>query len=166
MSRVTTALTNIEFARKYTLRFLESLPTSDWYRMPPGGITHIGWQVGHLAFSEYRLALERIRGPKLVDMNVFSESFLKSFGRDTVPDSNPVNCPSPDEIQSIFNRVHQMVLEEVSAITDATLDEPPLTPHPLCSTKLDCLQWCSHHEGVHAGQIALIRRLLGYPPIW
>jgi hypothetical protein len=36
----------------------------------------------------------------------------------------------------------------------------------LCKTKLECLHWCSHHEAVHAGQIGLIRRLLGYPPIW
>jgi hypothetical protein len=73
MSRVTTALTNIVFARKYTLRFLDALPDADWFRMPPGGVTHVAWQVGHLAFAEYRLALERIRGPRPDDANLLSE---------------------------------------------------------------------------------------------
>ncbi|HVK15798.1 MAG TPA: DinB family protein [Fimbriiglobus sp.] len=166
MPRVTTALANIVFARKYTLRFLDGLPAADWYRMPQGGITHIAWQVGHLAFAEFRLALVRIRDPKPEDANLFSEPFLKYFGRDSVPDPDPTNCPTPMEIRATFDRVHEQVLAELPSVSDATLDEPPLMPHPLCKTKLECLHWCSHHEGVHAGQIGLIRRLLGYPPIW
>ena len=166
VSRVQTALTNIVFARKYTLRFLDALPTADWFRMPSEGITHIGWQVGHLAFSQYRLALERIRGPKPDDTNLFSESFLKSFGRDSVPDPDPTRCPSPAEIRAVFDRIHERVLAELPDVPDATLDEAPVKPHMLCKTKLECLHWCSHHEAVHAGQIGLIRRLLGYPPIW
>ena len=164
MSRVTTALTNIVFARKYTLRFLDSLPAADWVRMPAGGITHVGWQVGHLAFSQYRLALERIRGPRPDDTNLFSESFLKFFGRDSVPD--PTRCPTPEEVRVVFDRVHERVLAELPAVSDGVLDEAPAQPHMLCKTKLECLHWCSHHEAVHAGQIGLIRRLLGYPPIW
>ncbi|HET6575044.1 MAG TPA: DinB family protein [Fimbriiglobus sp.] len=165
MSRVTTALTNIVFARRYTLRFLDALPAADWFRMP-GGVTHIGWQVGHLAFSQYRLALERIRGPQLDDANLFSESFLKSFGRDSVPDPDPTRCPTPEDIRTVFDRVHDRVMAELPGTPDAILNEAPLRPHQLCKTKLECLHWCSHHEAVHAGQIGLIRRLLGYPPIW
>jgi uncharacterized damage-inducible protein DinB len=46
------------------------------------------------------------------------------------------------------------------------LDEPVLTPHSLVKTKFEALLWCAQHEGVHAGQIGLLRRLLGYPPVW
>jgi hypothetical protein len=28
------------------------------------GVTHVAWQVGHIAFSEYLLAFWRIRGPQ------------------------------------------------------------------------------------------------------
>ncbi len=166
MSRVSTALTNIVFARKYTLRFLDGLPAADWYRMPAHGVTHIGWQLGHLAFSQYRLALERIRGPHPDDADLLTTSFLESFGRDSVPDPDATNCPPPEEVRTGFDRIHERVLAELPSVADEALDEPPAAPHMLCKTKLECLHWCSHHEAVHAGQIGLIRRLLGYPPIW
>jgi hypothetical protein len=166
VSRVQTALTNIVFARKYTLRFLDALPVADWFRMPPGGVTHVAWQVGHLAFAQYRLVLDRVRGPKPDDANLIGESFLKTFGRDSVADPDPARYPTAAEIRAVFDHVHERVLAELPGVPDEVLDEAPAKPHQLCKTKLECLHWCSHHEAVHAGQIGLIRRLLGYPPIW
>jgi hypothetical protein len=29
--------------------------TAHRVRQPPGGVSHVAWQVGHIAFSEYRL---------------------------------------------------------------------------------------------------------------
>jgi hypothetical protein len=64
MSRLQLAIEQIAFARNYTIRLLDQTEAADWFRQPPGGITHIAWQVGHLAIAQYRLALERIRGPQ------------------------------------------------------------------------------------------------------
>lgn len=87
MSRLETALARIRFTRAYTARLLAPVPTADWFRMPPGGVTHIAWQVEHLAMAEYRLALDRVRGPRPDDPDLISESSLKTFARDseTVP---------------------------------------------------------------------------------
>ena len=38
--------------------------------------------------------------------------------------------------------------------------------HPLFSTRLAGLRYAPLHEMIHCGQIAMIRRLLGLPPIW
>ena len=43
---------------------------------------------------------------------------------------------------------------------------PPLKPHGLFNRKIDGLYWCVRHEMVHAGQIGLLRRLLGHAPQW
>ncbi len=56
------AIDQLAQVRPYTLQLLDSVNDSEWFRMPEGGVTHIAWQAGHLAFAEYRLALERIRG--------------------------------------------------------------------------------------------------------
>jgi hypothetical protein len=166
MSRVAPILANIVFARGYTLRLLDSVPVADWFRMPPGGVTHVAWQVGHLAMAQYRLALERVRGARPGDANLISESFLQLFGRDSVAGADPALYPPADEIRAVFDRVHQQLLAEVPGIPDADLDAPPLKTHLFCRTKIDCLNWCSHHEAVHAGQIGLIRRQLGRSPLW
>ena len=164
--RLQTALTNIAFARAYTLRFLDVLPAADWFRTPAGYVTHVAWQIGHLAFAQYRLALDRVRGPRPDDANLIPESFLMTFGRDSVADPDPAKYPTADDIRAVFDRVHERVLADLPGVPDAELDEPVTKPHMLCKTKLECLHWCSHHEAVHAGQIGLIRRMLGYKPIW
>jgi hypothetical protein len=64
MSRLQLAIEQIVFARNYTIRLLDQTPTDDWFRLPQGEVSHVAWQVGHLTFSEYRLALWRIRGER------------------------------------------------------------------------------------------------------
>src|SRR6476619_1645740 len=46
---------------------------------------------------------------------------------------------------------------------DADLGAPRETPHPRCATKSGAVEVCSQHELVHAGQIAMLRRLMGKP---
>src|SRR4029078_4106508 len=89
MARLETALADIRFARSYTLRSLDALPASDGFRMPPGVVTHVGWQVGHLAMAQDRLALLRVRGPAPVDGDLIGEPFIKTFGAGSVPDPDP-----------------------------------------------------------------------------
>ena len=60
MSRLQLAIEQIVFARNYTIGLLNQTPTDEWFRVPAGGVSHVAWQVGHIAFSEYRLALWRI----------------------------------------------------------------------------------------------------------
>ncbi len=166
MSRLDAALAAIRFARTYTLRLVDGTPAEDWFRMPPGGVTHVAWQVGHLAMAQYRLALLRLRGERPGDGELISESFIKTFGAKSVPDPDPAKYPSVPEIRAVFDRVHARLLAELTGFPDSELDSAPPLPHPLAKTKLECLTWCAHHEGIHAGQIGLVRRMLGHPPQW
>src|SRR5262249_1470429 len=159
-------LAQIEFARQYTHRFLDSIPESEWFRMPPEGVTHVAWQVGHIAMAQYRLCLERLRGSRPEDEELISTTFLKFLGRDSVPNPDPAAYPPASEIRRVFDAVHAQVMRELPTFPESDLDSAPLKPHPLCKTKGECLRWMSHHEMLHAGQIALLRRLFGQKPIW
>jgi hypothetical protein len=163
MSWFQLAIEQIVFARNYTLGLLDQTKADDWFRMPLGGVSHIGWQVGHIAFAEYRLALWRIRGAQAHDDALFSPEFRRLFGPNSVPVANSVY--PPDELRAVLNRVHEQVLRELLALDEAEADQPVLHPHPLAKTKLQALLWCAHHEMLHAGQIGLLRRHLGYPPM-
>jgi len=164
--RVATVLTNIRFARDYTLRLIDAVSPADWFRVPPAGVTHVGWQVGHLAFAQYRLVLERVRGVRPEDADVLPPAYIPLFGRDSVADPDPANYPSPEAIRGVFDAVYARVLADLPGVSDAVLDDPPHSAHMLCKTKLECLHWCSHHEMLHAGQIGLLRRQLGQKPLW
>jgi DinB superfamily len=151
MERLQFAIDQIVFARNYTIRFLEQTPLADWYRQPPGGISHIGWQVGHIAFAEYRLTLLRIRGQRPEDEALFSPEFLKLFGANSVPHADPDVYPPAAEVRAVLDRVHAQAMREMPGLTDAQLDEPQVQPHLYAKTKLLSLLWCAQHELVHAG---------------
>jgi DinB superfamily len=165
MSRLPLAIEQIVFARNYSIGLLHQTPTDEWFRQPPGGVSHIGWQVGHLAFAQYRLALWRIRGKQPQDDVLLSQEFVRLFGINSEPDTDPTKYPSAAEIRKVLDRVHEQVLRELPSLDETELDQPVVHPHPLAKTKLQALFWCAHHEMLHAGQIGLLRRQLGYAPL-
>jgi hypothetical protein len=166
MSRLQLAIDQIVFARNYTLGLLEKTPMAEWFLQPPGGVSHVGWQVGHIAFAEYRLALWRMRGLLPEDDALLSQEFRRLFGADSVPDPDPAKYPHPAEVRAMLDRIHVEVLKELPKLSEADLDQHVPHPHPYAKTKLLALLWCAHHEMLHAGQIGLLRRLLGHPPMW
>jgi hypothetical protein len=168
MSRLQLAIEQIVFARDYTIGLLDQTPATEWFRQPAGagGVSHVAWQVGHLAFSEYRLALWRIRGPQPQDAALISQEFKSLFGANSMPDADPTKYLAPAEIPAVLDRVHEQVLREMPSLGEAELDQPVPHPHPFARTKLLALLRCAHHEMLHAGQIGLLRRHLGYPPMW
>ncbi len=166
MTRLQLARAQMTFARDYTLRILDKTPADDWFRQPPGGITHIAWQVGHIAMAEYRLVLERLRGRRPEDTGLISEEFLGLFGKGSEPQADPVRYPHVAAIRTVFDRVHDQAMLETENLPEVDLDRPLLKPHSLIQTRLQALFYCPNHKMIHAGQIALIRRFLGFAPTW
>jgi hypothetical protein len=133
--------------------------------MPPGCPTHVAWQVGHLAMAQYGLCLFRQRGRQPVDLELMSSGFRKLFSRGSVPEADAGKYPSPAEIRRTFDRVHAQVLSEAPSFSAESLSQAVEPPFAVEATRLGCLLFCSHHEMLHAGQLGLLRRLLGKPPI-
>ena len=164
MSRLAEALEQIDFARRYTLRRIEGVPVADWFTVPLGGVSHVAWQVGHLAMAEYRLCLERLRPRTPDDDALVPEHFLAMFSRDSQPAG--VTGYTAEQIRATLDRVHARVLAELPSYPDAALDLPPLKPHTLYNTRIAGLRYAALHEMIHCGQVAMLRRMLGHDPIW
>lgn len=161
------ALAQIRMAREYSLHLLDSIPEPDWLRMPPSCPTHVLWQAAHLAVAQYRLALGRVRGPMPEDDKIMPATLIERYGKDSVPSPDPKLNRSPSEVRALLAEVHAMVIDHADRLTDADLRAPMQgPPHPQMKTKEDALWWCGRHELVHAGQIALLRRLLGHAHQW
>ena len=165
MSTQEMVLTAIQTARRYTNDLLEHTQPVDWFRQPADGVTHIAWQVGHLAVAQHRLALRRVHGERPDHELLVPEGFRKLFGKGSVPGPDVSQYPPANEIRSVFDRVYDRVVAENGNLDDRTLSEPvDRPPHPMFDTKGGALRWTAEHEFIHAGQIALLRRLLGYEP--
>jgi hypothetical protein len=165
MTELERARERIVFARDYTRCLLDGVGASQWFRMPPAGISHVAWQVGHLAYVEYRLVIMRLCGPQ-AERELLPEGFGALFGARSTPDADASRYPDVETIRAAFDRVHARALGELAACAPARLDEANDPPHPYATTKLECLYWCSSHEMLHGGQIGLLRRQLGCQPLW
>ena len=163
--RLEIAHRQIEFGRQYTLSLLEDIDPADWYRLPSGCSSHIAWQVGHLAMAEYGLCLFRQRGRQPNDSELMNSRFRKLVSRGSQPATQTDSSPTPQEIRSTLDQVHQQTLTEIAGFSDEQLGEKIELPYTAYDTKLGALLFCSHHEMLHAGQIGLLRRLLGKQPI-
>jgi hypothetical protein len=166
MTRLTFALDQIAFARRYLNSRADLFDADEWFVIPPGTTTHLAWQVGHLTVAEYRLGLERIRGRQSDDNRLIPDEALTLFGAGSVAHPDPARYPAIADLRATLNRVHDAVLTLSATLTEADLDAQPLKPHPLFNTKYGSLCWMSHHEMLHIGQIGMIRRMLGHAPVW
>src|SRR5215213_794654 len=119
MTRIAAFIDALVFARGYTIPLLDTIPEADWFVMPAGCPSHVAWQVGHLAFAEARLVVERVGGRTEVGGGVLSEEFVRLFARNSVPEAGSASHPSPPEIRRVLDRVHEAALQTMRDTTDA-----------------------------------------------
>jgi hypothetical protein len=163
--RLELAAARIRGAREYTLTLLGDLEPGDWFWNPSPAVTHLAWQVGHLAFAQYGLVLFRQRGRLPIDADLMSGRFRKTFSRGSTPVADPAAYPDIDEIRATFDRVHQQAMLELVAMSADGLDDAVEAPYAVWPTRFGALLFAADHEMLHAGQIGLLRRLMGKAPI-
>ena len=165
ISRLELAIDRIRGSRVFTKQFLKDLTDAEWIWSPPQYTTHMAWQVGHITVAQYSLCLRRVRGRTKADESLISDAFIEAFKPGSKPVAEPEKNPSLDEIRRVFDAVHQHSVDELSGRSEAELDEPLADPHPRFKTKFEAIEFSAFHEMVHAGQIAVLRRLMGKPPL-
>ena len=164
-ARLEPAINTLLKSRDFTKRFLVDLAPEEWFWSPPAYITHIAWQIGHIAVAEYNLCLRRVRGRTTDDVSLISDAFLGAYNIGSQPVAGAAGNQPLEEIQRVFEAVHVQAIAELGEWDDAGLDVPLETPHPIFKSKLDAVEWSGPHELVHGGQIAMLRRLMGKPPL-
>ena len=90
---------------------------------------------------------------------------LREICEEAYADDRSIVAAAEADLRAVFDRVHEQALREVRGLDEGELDQPVPHPHPFAPTKLRALLWCARHEMLHAGQIGLLRRHLGYPPM-
>jgi DinB superfamily len=165
ISRLESTINRIRGSRLFTQQFLKDLTDGEWFWSPPQFTTHIAWQVAHIAVAEYGLCLRRVRGRTTADESLISDAFIEAFKLGSKPVAEPEKYPPLAEIRRVFDAVHEQAVNELIGRSEAELGEPLAEPHPRFKTKFDAIDFCPQHEMVHAGQIAMLRRLMGKPPL-
>jgi hypothetical protein len=159
------AIGQIRFARDYTRTLLDATPQDRWFEIPDGLPSNIAWQIGHLAVSQYGLLMFRIRGRQPSDLELIPGKFRKAYSRGATPSPDPDDHPTAADLLARLDRVHELSMRELDAVAPDVLLEPVDMPYAAFPIKLGAILFCPLHEHIHAGQIGMIRRAMGMPPI-
>ncbi|QDT56614.1 DinB superfamily protein [Caulifigura coniformis] len=149
----------LETSRRMLHMFVDDLtPEQRLYRICPDA-NCVDWLVGHLILTEQRFhALFEAKSPAL------PEGFDTLFARDDVA-TRRSEYGDTSGLMKLFDENRNITIERVSEFTQEELIVPLSKPHPRFSTLGEAAIFCSIHITMHAGQMSMIRRMLGKPPV-
>ena len=155
----------LEDTRKHTLAQVEDLTEAEMMFQPRPETNHPLWLLGHIVTSENGLILRWCAG-----QSAMPGGYAKVFFMGTRPQSDPSVYPKKDEVLGVLADVHTQAIEVVKALAPEELEERPIGfeemnpgAQQLFWSKGACIWHHAMHEASHAGQITLLRRLLGKP---
>ena len=140
-------------------RYVADLDGREYLHRPTPKANCAAWLLGHLTLTE-RSAMKRLGVP----LPELPDGYERRFSRDE-------GCPQAEEfgdvtkLMPLFNEHRNRLIAAVRSATPQQLDQPLEKPHPLFNTVGEFLVFYALHGAMHAGQITLIRRSLGRPPL-
>ena len=148
-------------SKQLLLRFVEDLTPAEYLHRPAPTVNCAAWLLGHLALTDRRV-LGNVLG--VTDLPPLPDGFERRFSRDE-------GCPQAEEfgdasvLPALFARHRDLLIETVKGLPAEALARPLPKPHPLFDTAGGAVNFMALHTMMHAGQISVIRRSLGRPPI-
>ena len=157
---VSSLTTSQKLLNRYTADFSER----EWLHRPCAGGNAAAWIVGHLVDVERRV-LGKV-GVRSEQLPAIPEGFEKRFARDEeAPKANDFGDVSI--LIPLFNAHRQLLIDTVKNLPPAAFDQPLEKPHAVMGGTIgEQLNFLGGvHVAMHAGQITIIRRSMGKPPL-
>ena len=135
-------------------RALDGLKREDLLRRPHEGSNPLIWIAGHATTS--RASLATLVG-ETVD-NPWTELFKRGATIDA-----DVSYPEVGEIISLWDTLTEQLMPRLGQLTDEDLAKPTHFPVPTGDkTRRGAIVFLNYHETYHIGQMAYLRKWLGY----
>ena len=122
---------------------------------------HALWCAGHIGIAD-NFAIRHFDPSKVLE----PPGFREKFGMGTRPTDQPADYPPADEVLAFMRERRETLLGIVAGLSDEALAQPcPPGLPPFATDMASLLEMAVWHEALHAGQITVVRRALGHPPL-
>lgn len=122
---------------------------------------HALWFVGHMGHSDnfFISLLDPARAHE-------PRKFIECFGMGSQPAADAAQYPAAAEVMDYMRERRSVLLDLLDHLQDADLEQstPPGAPDFL-RDKAAVFEMAIWHEGLHSGQLSVVRRALGFPPL-
>jgi|SRR5579862_3181616 len=138
------------------LRALDGLTHQQLWEAPTERNNAMLWITGHLVQTRAQL------------LGLLGEPFETGWGEEFnrgAKIGDPNRYPSRDEMERVMREVSQRLHAKLAALDDAQLAQPPSMNLPGAKTVADQVALFAFHDSYHVGQMAYIRKALGYPAL-
>jgi uncharacterized damage-inducible protein DinB len=150
-------------SRDFCEKLLDSFKTpEDWTHQIAPGTNHALWFAGHMAASD-NFFIGMLDPAKKRNLDDWSGH----FGMGSQPTSDPDDYPPVAEVLDAMRERRTVLLELLGKMSDGDLAKAtPPDVAGFCPDYAAIFQMGTWHEGLHAGQITMIRRALGHKPVF
>jgi uncharacterized damage-inducible protein DinB len=151
----------MESNRSLLLMLLKDLDGAALMYRPGGQGNNALWLLGHIASGEDHLA--SFGGAKI---KVAPVGDLSKFAMGSTPVADASAYPTKQQLLDYAAAVHEQVLAALAKTKDADLDQPAVNAPEFFKSRGHAWQMVVSHETGHIGQLTVIRRELGFAPIY
>ena len=137
-------------------RALDGLTPEELWRAPTDRNNPMLWVAGHVV--QTRAAVLRLLGDPV------ETGWGDMFDRGSTIDAAN-EYPPREEIERVMREVSPRLQAKLALLDDASLARPASMALPRAKTLADELAFFALHDTYHVGQIAYIRKGLGYPAL-
>ncbi len=142
-------------------RFVDDLKPGEFEHQPCDGANCAAWVLGHLALTDRR----QLGWLGATDLPTLPVGFEERFVTTREKAVNQSGFGDPAELLRLFDTHRDALLAFLPLVSAGKLAEPLPVPRPLFSTVGEAALFMALHVAMHTGQLSVIRRSLGYPPV-
>jgi hypothetical protein len=141
-------------------RYVDDLKPKELLHRPATAANCAAWTIGHLTLSDRHAA----QALGATDLPALPEGFETRFGR---AEGAPAALEFGDTsgLMACFETNRNALIRAVEQASPEQLAKPLDRPFPIFRTAGELANFMGTHVAMHSGQITIIRRSLGYPPI-
>lgn len=143
--------------------YLEDLTDADLLVRPAEKSNHINWQLGHLIQSE-QFHTSQVCPDVVPELPA---GFKERYTKETVSSDNPADFLSKAELVELMHKQREVTLNALSKFSDEELMQPAPESVSYLGPTVGCVfAGEASHWMMHAGQWAVIRRIIGKQPLF
>lgn len=151
---------SLETSQKLLNSYVADLTPQEYLHRVSPQANCAAWLLGHLILTDHGT----LKGLGATDLPELPAGFAQRFGREG-DSPKAQDFGDATSLLPLFNQLRQKLIDRTKSLSQAELDKPLDKPHRLATTWAQRINFLAIHVTMHGGQITLIRRSLGKPPL-
>ena len=142
-------------------RMIDDLKPHEFEHQPMPGVNCAAWILGHLALTDRR----QLTWLGVANLPPLPDGFEERFTQTRKAAEKQSGLGDPAAIVAQFDLHRKLLIDCLETVPKGKFSEPTPLKRPMFDDVGEATLYMALHTSMHVGQITLIRRSLGYPPL-